>query len=262
VLPARGSTDVPPARNRATFRFYEELNDFLPAVRRKTAFEYEFDGTPSVKDAIEALGVPHTEVDLILVNGQSVDFRHLLRGGERVAVYPAFERLDIAGLTRLRPAPLRDPRFVLDVHLGRLARYLRLAGFDASYANDYDDAAVVRIALAERRIILTRDVGILKQRAVTHGYWVRNTAPRAQLHEVVSALDLGGRIHPFTRCMQCNGVLRDASRDEIVDRVPAGVAREHDRFRVCGNCDRVYWRGSHYDRLVRLLEETFERTRS
>jgi uncharacterized protein with PIN domain len=252
---------VPPARNRSTFRFYEELNDFLPAMRRKTAFEYAFDGTPSVKDAIEAIGVPHTEVDLILVNGESVDFRHLLRGGERVAVYPAFERLDIAGLTRLRPAPLRDPRFVLDVHLGRLARYLRLAGFDTSYANDYDDATVVRIALTERRIILTRDVGILKQRVVTHGYWVRNTAPRVQLREIVAALDLAARIRPFTRCMRCNGSLRDAARQEIVDRVPAAIAREHDQFRVCSDCGRVYWRGSHYDRLVRLLDEILDSNR-
>lgn len=246
-----------PARNRSTSRFYEELNDLLPPVRRKTAFEYDFDGMPSVKDAIEALGVPHAEVDLILVNGESVDFRHLLRGGECVSVN-TFERLGIAGLTRLRPAPLRDPRFVLDVHLGRLARYLRLAGFDTSYASDYDDATVVRIALTERRIILTRDVGILKQRAVTHAYWVRNTAPRAQLHEVVTALDLAGRIRPFTRCMQGNGTLRDAARQEVVDRVPAAIAREHDRFRVGTDCGRVYWRGSHYDRLVRLLDEIFE----
>ncbi|HSN70186.1 MAG TPA: Mut7-C RNAse domain-containing protein [Steroidobacteraceae bacterium] len=244
-----------PSRNRSTFRFYEELNDFLPPLRRKTAFDYEFDGTPSVKDSIEAVGVPHTEVDLILVDGESVDFRHLLRGGERVAVYPLFERLDIAGLTRLRPAPLRDPRFVLDVHLGRLARYLRLAGFDTCYANDYDDATVVSVSLAERRIILTRDVGILKHRAVTHGYWVRNSAPRAQLREVVAALDLATRVRPFERCMQCNGTLRDASREEVIDRVPPSIAREHDRFRLCESCGRIYWRGSHYDRLVRLLDE-------
>ncbi len=247
-----------PAPNRSTFRFYEELNDLLPPVRRKTAFEYDFDGTPSVKDAIEALGVPHTEVNLILVNGESVDLRQLLRGGVRVSVHPTFERLDIAGLTRLRPAPLRDPRFALDVHLGRLARYLRLAGFDTSYANDYDDATVVRIGPTERRIILTRDVGILKHRAVTHAYWVRNTSPRAQLHKVVTALELAGRIRPFTRCMQCNGTLRDAARQEVVDRVSAAIAREHDRFRVCTDCGRVYWRDSHYDRLVRLLDEIFE----
>ena len=206
--------------------------------------------------------MPHTEVDLILVDGESVDFGYQLRGGERLAVYPAFERLDITGLTRLRPVPLRDPRFVLDVHLGRLARYLRLAGFDTTYANDYDDATVVRIALAERRIILTRDVGMLKRRAVTHGYWLRNTAPRAQLREVVAAFDLVARARPFTRCMQCNGTLRDAARAEVLDQVPAAIAREHDRFRVCDDCGRVYWRGSHYDRLVRLLDESLAATDS
>ncbi len=115
---------------RATFRFYEELNDFLSPDRRKIAFDYAFNGTPSVKDSIEAIGVPHPEVDLILVNDVSVGFDHLLNGGERVAVYPMFERVDISSLTRLRPNPLREPRFVLDVHLGKLARYLRLLGFD------------------------------------------------------------------------------------------------------------------------------------
>jgi hypothetical protein len=239
---------------RCTFRFYEELNDFLAAPVRKQPFEYAFSGTPSVKDAIEAIGVPHTEVDLILVDGASVDFTRLLRGGERVAVYPRFERLDIGAVTRLRPEPLREPRFVLDVHLGKLARYLRLLGFDTLYANDYGDGTIVRLAARDRRIILTRDRGILKHRAVTHGYWLRNTEPRAQLREVVQALDLAGRIRPFARCMECNGGLEDADRRSVLDRVPASVAREQTRFRTCSACRRVYWRGSHYDRLARLVQ--------
>ena len=144
---------MPPAAetdwNRsASFRFYEELNDFLPRENRKRAFDYAFNGTPAVKDAIEAIGVPHTEVDLILVDGVSVGFAHLLQGGERVAVYPTFERLDISPLNRLRPQPLREPRFILDVHLGKLARYLRLAGFDAAYGDEADDAAIAARAAA------------------------------------------------------------------------------------------------------------------
>jgi uncharacterized protein with PIN domain len=239
----------------ATFRFYEELNDFLPPARRKQAFRHEFEGSPSVKDVIEAIGVPHTEVDLVLVDGASVAFDSRLRGGERVAVYPCFERLDVAGLTRLRPEPLRDPRFVLDVHLGKLARYLRLAGFDTLYARDYSDATIVHLSLTDRRIILTRDRGILKQRAVSHGYWLRNTAPRAQLREVVEALDLARRIRPFTRCMECNGRLAGVDRASVVDRIPPAVAQRHRSFEACEGCGRVYWRGSHYDRLAQLVQE-------
>jgi hypothetical protein len=115
-----------------TFRFYAELNDFLPANKRQRNIAYRFRGTPSVKDTIEAIGVPHTEVDLIFVDGDSVGFEHLLTGGERVAVYPMFERFEIAQVTRLRPVLLREPRFVLDVHLGKLAHYLRLIGFNGT----------------------------------------------------------------------------------------------------------------------------------
>ena len=245
----------------ATFRFYEELNDFLPPVRRKQPFRHEFEGSPSVKDVIEAIGVPHTEVDLILVDGASVAFDFLLRGGEHVSVYPCFERLDIAGLTRLRPEPLREPRFVLDVHLGKLARYLRLTGFDTLYATDYTDATIVDLSLTDRRIILTRDRGILKHRAVSHGYWLRNTAPRAQLREVVGALDLTRRIRPFTRCMECNGRLAHVDRESVLDRVPPDVARRHRSFEACEGCGRIYWKGSHYDRLAQLVQELLAQPR-
>src|SRR5690606_17651684 len=186
-------------------RFYAELNDFLPAERRQVAFRYAFEGTPAVKDTIEAIGVPHTEVDVILVDGRSVDFAYRLQGGERVAVYPVFERFDVAGVTRLRPAPLRVTRFIADVHLGALARHLRLVGFDTVWERDLADEDIIRRALAERRIVLTRDRGLLKDGRVTHGYWLRNTDPRQQLGEVVRALDLAGRLQPYTRCMQCNG---------------------------------------------------------
>src|SRR5262249_1742155 len=148
------------------------------------------------KDAIEALGVPHTEIDAVLVDGRSVGFGHRLAGGERVAVYPTFELLDITPLTRLRPRPLRVTRFVLDVHLGTLARYLRLVGFDARWQNDYDDATIIDLARRERRIILTRDRGILRNGRVTHGYWLRSTEPTGQLEEVIRALDLGRQLKP------------------------------------------------------------------
>jgi len=238
----------------AEFRFYEELNDFLPRERRRSTFSYSVAGTRSVKDAIEAIGVPHTEVDLILVDGISVGFDRVLSGGERVAVYPVFERLDIAPLQHLRPRPLRDPRFVLDVHLGKLARHLRLAGFDTLYRNDYRDSELVTAALAEQRIILTRDKGLLKRREVTHGYYVRCTEPQQQLREVVHALQLEANLRPFTRCRECNALLQDVPKVEVLARLPEKVRTTYERFRRCPGCDRIYWQGSHYERLRRMLE--------
>jgi len=187
------------------FRFYEELGDFLAPARRKCSFLHAFDGTPSVKDRIESLGVPHTEVDLILVDGQPVPFSHRLLGGERVAVYPMFERFELGPANRLRPAPLREPRFVLDVHLGRLASYLRLLGFDTLYRNDYVDDELERISRAEHRILLSRDTGLLKRSTVTHGAFLHATDPRRQLREVLDRFQLDARIRPFTRCARCNG---------------------------------------------------------
>lgn len=253
-------SNAPPndSQTGSTFRFYEELNDFLSPELRKRPFLQHFSGTPSVKDTIEAIGVPHTEIDLILVDGVSVDFSHLLKGGELVSVYPVFERLDIGPVTRLRPQPLREPRFVLDVHLGRLARYLRLIGLDSLYRNDYSDEHIVRLSVDERRTILTRDRGILKRSAVTHGYWLRHTAPREQLAEVVRVFDLWNRISPFRRCMECNGELRKVDRIDVIDRIPPGAARDFDAFSECTECGRVYWRGSHYDRLASLVRELLQ----
>ena len=238
----------------AEFRFYEELNDFLPRERRKVAFEQGFHGTPAVRDVIQAIGVPHTAVDLVLVDGCSVDFDHRLYGGERVAVYPQFERLDIGPLLRLRPQPLRQTRFILDVHLGKLARLLRLLGFDAAYERSWEDAEIIDRALSERRIILTRDRGILKQKRVTHGYWLRHTDPEEQLDEVVEALDLGGQAHPFSRCLECNGRIRSISKEAVEGLVDVRIHQRFDRFRRCESCGRVYWEGSHFRRLQDRLK--------
>jgi uncharacterized protein with PIN domain len=206
-----------------------------------------------VKDAIEAAGVPHTEVDLILVDGRSVRFDHQLRGGERVAVYPMFERFDITPLYRLRPKPLRQPRFVVDVHLGTLARYLRLLGFDAVYRNDLTDPELARLSARQRRILLTRDVGLLKRRSVTRGHWLRATDPERQVEEVAAALQLRRLVNPFTRCLVCNGRLTPMERGDARDQVPPRVYRRFRKFVRCRRCERVYWRGTHVQQLQRLV---------
>lgn len=242
-------------RHSAEFRFYEELNDLLPTARRKRTFTHAFDGTPAVKDVIESLGVPHTEIDVILVDGHSVPFKHRLHGGERVAVYPVFERFDVRPLCRLRARPLRRSRFIADVHLGTLARQLRQLGFNTLYDIGADDAALASQSAHERRILLTRDVGLLKRAAVTRGHWVRATDPRLQLEEVITAFSLRRDLSPFTRCMLCNGVLRTVTRASVAGRVPRRVHARFRRFWECRGCERIYWRGTHFRRLESLVKE-------
>lgn len=237
------------------FRFYEELNLFLPPERRKQSFAHAFEGTPAVKDRIEALGVPHTEVDLILVDGVSVSFAHQLRGGERVAVYPVFERFDLADACRLRPRPLREPCFVLDVHLGRLAAYLRLLGFDCLYRNDYSDEELLSISRAEHRIVLSRDIGLLKRSMLTHGAFLHATDPRRQLREVLDRFQLEARIVPFSRCARCNGLVEPLPAESATASVPTGIARHQHDFSHCVDCGQVYWPGSHLARLRQRLAE-------
>ena len=240
---------------RATFRFYQELNDFLPHAQRQVTVEHEWRGTPSIKHLIESLGVPHTEVDLILVNDCSVEWDYRPQEGDRIAVYPVFEAMDITPLIRLRPQPLREVRFVLDGHLGRLAAYLRMLGFDTRYQNHADDAVLAEISKDEHRILLTRDQGLLKRSAVTHGYWVRATAPREQLREIVQRFDLQRLAQPFTRCLSCNGLLRAAPFDEVKGQLPENAARVYHEFWRCTACHKVYWPGSHYQRMTRLIED-------
>ena len=253
----RGST-TPMAEDQsktAEFRFYEELNDFLPPERRKTTFVHRFKGTPSIKDVVEAIGVPHTEIDLIVVNGESVGWDYHPREGDRIGVYPVFESLDISPAVRLRGEPLRETRFVLDVHLGKLARLLRMLGFDAAYRSDYTDSQIVGISVGERRIVLTRDRGILKTNAVTHGYWVRSSNPKEQLEEVLRRFDLASRVMPFDRCMVCNARLHRVEREAVLERLPRRTAERCEEFYRCEGCGKLYWKGSHYERMKKSIRK-------
>jgi hypothetical protein len=240
---------------RAQFRFYEELNEFLPLNKRKTEFVYQFNGAPSVKDAVEAIGVPHVEVDLILINGTSVSFSRKLSDGDRVSVYPVFESFDISDVTHLRPEPLREPRFILDVHLGRLAKYLRLCGFDTLYSEFFEDREIIDTALMERRIILTRDRQLIKNSRVTHGYWIRSQNHNEQLTEVFRRFNLGKRLALFSRCINCNTLLEEVRKEEIIDRLQADTSRFFSKFTRCPGCDRIFWEGSHYDNMKRIIDQ-------
>lgn len=253
LAPAAYRGDV--ASDYASIRFYGDLAG-LAWDTEATGETQVFAAAPrSVKDAVEACGIPHTEVDLLLVNGASVGFDHLVRAGDRVSAYPRFHGLDVAALSRVRPDPLPENRFVVDVNLGRLAQLLRHVGVDALYRNDLDDEDLAALSAAGPRWLLTRDRGLLMRRTVTHGYLVRTDDPRAQVREVARRFGLGDELAPFTRCARCNSVLHSVDKADVWDRLPPATRREHDEFVQCAGCAQVYWRGSHTDRLDQIVAD-------
>ena len=242
---------APALQNIATFRFYGDLDVFLPLNHRGRERPYLFNAHPSVKDAIEAQGIPHPEVALILANGEPVSFQYLVLPGDRFSVYPAFRTLPPAsgGLAR-------DPdkfRAVLDVNLGKLARWLRLLGFDALYQNDFDDAEVATISATEGRVALTRDRRLLHHKQIVHGYWVRADDPLEQIVEIVTRYDLRNRIRPFHRCTACNGLIGPVDKEEVWDLLEPKTKRYYDTFFRCVNCRKIYWRGSHHAGILKKM---------
>ncbi len=241
--------------HRIRLRFYEELNDFLAAERRGREFVRSIPRPTSVKDLIEACGVPHTEVDLILVNGRSQDFSYLVRDGDRASVYPVFESLDITDVTQLPDRPLRSTRFLADVHLGKLVRYLRLAGIDTAYEQDAGDVHLIERMLQEERTLLTRDRRLLMRRAVTKGYLVRSDRPPKQFNEVLRRFDLRRWIRPYSRCAHCNTPLQRVPKGSVRSRLEPLTDRHFEVFSQCPECKRVYWAGSHLQRLDPTVRE-------
>ena len=236
--------------NSAAIRFYEELNDFLPAEKKKKRFKVNFHGNPSVRDLIESLGIHHAEIDLILLNGKSVNFKQKVTNGDDISVYPVFESFDITDVQRLRPAPLRCPKFILDIHLGKLAKLMRMVGLNTYYQKDLSDDKIIKISLSNSRTILTRDTEILKQKRVTHGYFIRTVKPEKQIVEVISRFDLLKVLKPFSRCIECNTELEWVDKAEIFHRLPEQVRTNYNEFKVCGKCDKLFWEESHYKKML------------
>lgn len=241
--------------NQAEFRFYEELNDFLPSHLKKKTLIYYFKNNPSIKDAIEALGIPHPEVDLVIVNSKSVDFNYQLQNGDRIAIYPEFESIDISPVQRLRPKSLRNTKFILDIQLGKLAKKLRMLGFDTLYKNNCNNNQIIKTSRLEHRIILTRDKGLLKTKTVTHGYWVRNTDSELQLLEIIKYFDLTQQIKPFTRCLVCNGEITPVNKNKIQDQLFSKTKKNFNEFFECTKCKKIYWKGSHFQKMKNKIEE-------
>ncbi len=234
--------------------FFHELNDFIAPIRRDAEITYKLERKASVKDVIESLNVPHTEVDVILVNGVSVDFSYIVQAGDCIHVYPSGGSLDVTPMCRLC---LQPPQlvFIADANLGRLARYIRLLGFDCLYCNDYADETVAAIASEQQRIVLTRDRVLLQRKIIRYGYFVRSDIPKIQIKEVLKKFDLFHLIMPMTRCTRCNGRLLETHKKEIAHRLQSLTKKYFDKFLVCSDCEQIYWQGSHCTRVQRLVDE-------
>ena len=239
----------------AEFRFHADLNFFLSPKNKHTSFSHHFKDRPSIKDTIESLGVPHPEVYFIVVNGKAVDFSYIVKDGDRIEVYPISVTPEVTPTLCIGPPPLSVPRFVLDVHLGKLASSLRMLGFDTLYRNDYEDRELAQISAQESRILLTRDRVLLMRSIVTYGYYIRSKSHDRQLMEVLRRFHLLGSFKPFQRCIRCNGLLTPVDKASILDQLPELVKQQVDEFSRCENCDKVYWRGTHVERMQQLIDK-------
>ncbi len=237
----------------AVIRFYEELNDFLENKQKKTPYEVQTAPGQTVKDLIESQNVPHTEVDLIIINGESVDFSYQVKEYDRISVYPVFESFNIKDVTLLKDRPLRSSRFILDVHLGKLARYLRFSGFDTLYSNNYEDSEIAEIAEEQKRAVITRDRGLLKRTIIKRGYWIRSQVSSEQYREVVTRFQLEGLENLFSRCPECNGLLEKEEKKNIIDKLPEKTAIYHNDFKKCTVCGKIYWKGDHYYNFLEMI---------
>lgn len=241
--------------NSASFRFYHSLNDFLPENKRWVPFEIEFFGNPSVKDKIESLNVPHTEIDLIIANGIPVDFKYKLKDGDYISVYPEFKKIILPDKFHLLKKPEGNLKFICDVQLGKLAKYLRLLGFDTLYSNNFKTEEIIKQSNEEERIILTRSILLLKNNKVQFGYWIRSENPVEQLIQILIQLELISELNPFKKCSLCNGELVKVDKELIKDELLSETKKYFDKFYICNKCKKIYWQGSHYKRINIFFQE-------
>jgi uncharacterized protein len=226
----------------ATFRFADALSPFLRRENRGHAFAYQCARAATLKNAIEALGVPHTEVGAVSVNGAAATLQRIVRDGDAVEVH-------CVGTEESGSVPI----FLADAHLGGLARFLRMLGFDTEHRNALDDDEIRRLAEDQGRVVLTRDRELLKSRVIRRGCYVRALKPEAQLQEVATRYGLAPMARPFTLCLHCNLPLQAVDRASVVHRLPEKILSLHQAFTYCPECDRVYWPGSHYERMRERL---------
>ncbi len=235
-------------------RFYAELNDFLPQEQKRKDNLYSVENSQHISDFFRSIGIPPENVDLVLLNGRSVTLHEALSDGDRLSCYPVFESFDIRDVTRIRSMPLRQPRFILDVHLGKLASFLRMLGFDTLYKPDVTDGQLLDISLNEERALLSKDRELLHHESLIRSYRVFSDDPSEQLTEVLHRFDLYSSTSPFSRCIRCNTLLEPVQKEEIIGRLPPKVQLYYDEFFYCRLCDQIFWKGSHYEKMRSFID--------
>lgn len=229
----------------AHFHFDSNLSGLLRGGWRGPDLEYAFTGPQSAKHLIESMGIPHTEIGLLLVNGQQAETSYQVQDGDEVQV----EACETAAASTL------EPRFILDGHLGRLASRLRMLGLDCQYQAVIEDSDLAAMAVSEGRILVTRDRHLLMRKTIANGYLVRSLIPKEQLREIVERYRLLPAIKPFQRCIRCNTRLVPVPKADVLDRLEPLTRRYFDEFRICPGCNQIYWRGSHVDRMSRMIAD-------
>ena len=230
-----------------------ELNELLPKRCRYKQLEVKYQGRQSIKHIIESLGIPHTEIGFLTARGKPVDFNYLVQSGDVILVHPATPELDgLSGLFNDGKITL-EPRFILDNHLGKLATYLRILGFDAMYRNDYQDDELAIITIDLDRILLTRDRQLLMRKTIRFGYLIRSLEPEEQVIEILHRFNLTEQITPFHRCLRCNAQLEPVQKESIMHRLQPKTKKYFQEFHICPQCERIYWKGSHYEQMDQLI---------
>ena len=241
-----------------TLTFEGHLNNFLSHSEKFKAIQRTMHLPSSIKDVIEAQGIPHIEVDVITVNDRSVDFSYHIIQGDVIRVFPYNIEPHISPLIHLTPQNLEAPRFILDTHLGKLASYLRMLGFDTTYQNNLEDKRIAEISLNEDRIVLSRDLGLLKRKIITRGAFIRSTVPRQQLIEIITRYQLIDKVDPLKRCIQCNGKIEPIPKVRIKLLVSEKTLRYYDEFFICSVCKQIYWKGSHYYHMQEFIKKIMQ----
>lgn len=225
-----------------------ELRDHLDRASTGGTVHVTLELPAGLRDIVQSLGIPHVECREVSVNGRRSTWRHTVAEGDEIVLSSRYPLV----------TPPPDPRFLLDDHLGKLARHVRLLGLDAEHETGADDADLARRSVAESRTLLTRDRGLLMRAVLRDGRFIRAVDPRQQAIEVMRSFALTTVVAPLTRCLECNTMLVAATLEEIADRVPASTAARQDRFQRCPGCRRAYWEGTHTDQLRARARDILE----
>jgi len=233
----------------------ERLQELLPRkLRLSKMVVYPLTRRASIKDIIEALHIPHTEIGSIVHQDAEISFFHIPEPGERLALFSFSPGTDVTMPTRLRPNPLQKTAFMVDINVGKLARLLRMCGIDTRYEPELNEADLAEQVVTNRRILLSRNRDLLQRKIITWGHLVRAEQPEEQLAEVITLYGLEEAIKPFSRCLECNALLQPVEKTAILHRLEPLTKKYYQTFRICSDCNQIYWRGSHHQRMDTLMQ--------